>query len=188
MSVGESLRKTVSYFGGGADGEYDRGYENDERYDERDDDTLTSQADFERHFNERLDVHRLSATRDADYDDIYRDEGPKPPASAWRADQHRLSLVQPRRTTLCLVVPRDFDDAQQIADRFKNATPVIVNLQECENDLSRRLIDFCSGVTYAFDGRLERISERIFLLAPRDVELSSAEAAGIVGKSFFNQI
>ncbi|MGO8685146.1 MAG: cell division protein SepF [Thermoleophilia bacterium] len=187
MSVGESLRKTVSYFGGGAGGEYDEGYDEGD-YDEGDDDTLTSQADFERHFHDRLDVHRLSTARGTDYDDIYRDERPQPPASAWRAGEHRLSLVQSRRTTLCLVVPRDFDDAQQIADRFRNATPVIVNMQDCETDLTRRLIDFCSGVTYALDGSLERIAEKVFLLAPRDVELSSAEAAGILGKSFFNQI
>ena len=67
-----------------------------------------------------------------------------------------------------LIAPRSFNDAQQIADRFKNAIPVIINLQTAEPELSKRLIDFGSGLTYALDGGMQRIAEKVFLLTPQE--------------------
>ena len=72
-----------------------------------------------------------------------------------------------------LVVPRSFNDAQQIADKFKDSVPVILNLQGTEQDLSKRLIDFASGLTYALDGGMQRVADKVFLLTPRNVEVSA---------------
>jgi cell division inhibitor SepF len=87
-----------------------------------------------------------------------------------------------------LVVPRSFNDAQQIADRFKQGTPVIINLQSSEQELSKRLIDFASGLTYAMDGAMQRVADKVFLLTPRNVEVSAEERARLLeGGGFFNQ-
>jgi cell division inhibitor SepF len=85
-----------------------------------------------------------------------------------------------------LIAPRSFNDAQQIADRFKNSIPVIINLQTAEPELSKRLIDFGSGLTYALDGGMQRIAEKVFLLTPKNVEVSAEDRARLVENGFFN--
>jgi cell division inhibitor SepF len=89
---------------------------------------------------------------------------------------------------VCLVVTHEFEDAQQIADRYRADIPVIANMQSCEAGLATRLIDFCSGLTYALNGGLQRIDEGVFLLAPRNVDLSSEATARFLEKGFFNQV
>ena len=86
-----------------------------------------------------------------------------------------------------LVVPKSFNDAQDVADKFKDQIPVILNLQGSDNDLSKRLIDFASGLTYALDGGMQRIADKVFLLTPRNVEVSAEERARLIEKGFFNQ-
>ena len=86
-----------------------------------------------------------------------------------------------------LVIPKSFNDAQQIADKFKDAIPVILNLQGSDTDLSKRLIDFASGLTYALDGGMQRIADKVFMLTPRNVEISAEERARLIEKGFFNQ-
>ena len=87
-----------------------------------------------------------------------------------------------------LVLPRSFNDAQQIADKFKDSVPVILNLQSADTELSKRLIDFASGLTYALDGSMQRVADRVFLLTPRNVEVSAEERARALDHGgFFNQ-
>jgi cell division inhibitor SepF len=85
------------------------------------------------------------------------------------------------------VIPKNFNDAQQIADRYKDDVPVILNLQQTDPDLSKRLIDFASGLTYALDGGMQRIADKVFLLTPRNVDVSAEERARLIEKGFFNQ-
>ena len=86
-----------------------------------------------------------------------------------------------------LVIPKSFNDAQQVADKFKQAIPVVLNLQGTDTELSKRLIDFASGLTYALDGGMQRIADKVFLLTPRNVEVSAEERARLIEKGFFNQ-
>ena len=86
-----------------------------------------------------------------------------------------------------LVSPSSFNDAQEVADRFKQGVPVILNLQTTEAELSKRLIDFASGLTYALDGGMQKIADKTFLLTPRNVEVSAEERARLIEKGFFNQ-
>ena len=74
-----------------------------------------------------------------------------------------------------------------MADRFKRNVPVILNLQSTGNDLSKRLIDFSSGLTYAMDGGMQKIADKTFMLTPANVEVSAEEKARLVEKGFFNQ-
>ena len=87
-----------------------------------------------------------------------------------------------------LVLPRSFNDAQQIADKFKSSIPVILNLQSADQELSKRLIDFASGLTYALDGGMQRVADKVFLLTPANVQLSAEERAKMLERGgFFNQ-
>jgi cell division inhibitor SepF len=86
-----------------------------------------------------------------------------------------------------LVTPLSFNQAQEVADRFKQGVPVILNLQTTEGELAKRLIDFASGLTYALEGGMQKIAEKTFLLTPRNVEVSAEEQARLVEKGFFNQ-
>ncbi|MGC8462824.1 MAG: cell division protein SepF [Acidimicrobiales bacterium] len=74
-----------------------------------------------------------------------------------------------------VVAPQRFADAQEIANRVMGNQPVIVNLQNVERDLQRRMIDFCSGVTYALSGTMERVAQEVFLLTPSNVKVSDEE-------------
>jgi cell division inhibitor SepF len=64
---------------------------------------------------------------------------------------------------------------------------VILNLQNADHDLSKRLIDFVSGLTYALDGGMQRIADKVFLLTPEGVQLSAEERASLASNDFFNQ-
>jgi cell division inhibitor SepF len=74
-----------------------------------------------------------------------------------------------------IVAPGRFADAQEIANRLMNNQPVIVNMQSADRDLQRRMIDFCSGVTYALAGGMERVADEVFLLTPSNVKVSDEE-------------
>lgn len=74
-----------------------------------------------------------------------------------------------------VVVPRTFNHAQEIADKFKASQPVIVNMQTADRELSRRLIDFCSGLCYGLGGNMEKVATQVYLLTPTNVEVSAEE-------------
>jgi cell division inhibitor SepF len=74
-----------------------------------------------------------------------------------------------------VLAPTSFNDAQEIADKYKSNTPVIVNLQNVDRDLSRRLIDFASGLCYGLGGTMEKVANQVYLLTPSNVEISAEE-------------
>lgn len=74
-----------------------------------------------------------------------------------------------------LVAPQSFNEAQSVADKFKGSQPVIMNLQGADRELSRRLIDFASGLCYGLGGQMERVASQVYLLTPSDVEVSPDE-------------
>ncbi len=74
-----------------------------------------------------------------------------------------------------VVAPTSFNHAQEVADKLKVNLPVIVNLQNVDRDLSRRIIDFASGLCYGVGGQMERVANQVFLLTPSNVEVSAEE-------------
>ena len=177
MGVGEWWHKTAVYFGI-ADDEDD--------YDE--DETLAPHEELERSYQERPNVRKLNSGRGRnDYDEIFADEPRRRSSSASSPSVRAIEPVRPARVEVHLVIPKNFNDAQQIADKFKVDVPVIINLQGSDTELAKRLIDFCSGLTYAMDGGMQRVGEKIFLLTPRNVEVSAEERARLIEKGFFNQ-
>jgi cell division inhibitor SepF len=90
----------------------------------------------------------------------------------------------PSTARVHVVAPSRFGDAKEIADRLKDNRPVIVNLQMAERDLQRRMIDFCSGVTYALSGEMEKVADQVFLLAPTNVKISDEERLRLAERGF----
>lgn len=74
-----------------------------------------------------------------------------------------------------LVAPTSFNQAQDVADRFKANQPVILNLQGVDRELARRLIDFSSGLCYGLAGHMEKVAHQVYLLTPSNVEVSAEE-------------
>ncbi len=181
MGVSDVWARTLVYFGIAEEEDWD-----EEGY-------LTENELAEDHGNPN--VHRLPARRSRhDYDDDWTDpepEAPRPSILRPRGESRRVRQLEPVRgpgtSRVHLILPRSFNDAQQLADRFKDGVPVILNLQAADSELSKRLIDFASGLTYALDGGMQRIADKVFLLTPRDVELSAEDRARMLERGFFNQ-
>ncbi len=83
--------------------------------------------------------------------------------------------------------PKRFNEARDVADRFKEGTAVIMNLQSTEDPIARRLVDFASGLVYGLDGKIELVANRVYLLTPADVEVSAEERERLAGGGFYNQ-
>jgi cell division inhibitor SepF len=91
----------------------------------------------------------------------------------------RTAVVRPLQPVASakpyVVAPTSFNNAQEVADKLKGNQPVIVNLQNVDRDLSRRIIDFASGLCYGVGGQMERVANQVFLLTPSNVEVSAEE-------------
>jgi cell division inhibitor SepF len=177
MAVRDTWHRALVYFGLAEDHDYGPEYEEDFE---------TGEEEIEAR-RESGQVRRLPTSRRSrrdEIDDIFADDEP---ISATRTRTLRPVGNGDSEVQVHLVIPRNFNDAQQVADRFKRSVPVILNLQTTDHELSKRMIDFCSGLTYALDGGMQRIAEKIFLLTPRNVEVSAEEKARLIDKGFFNQ-
>jgi cell division inhibitor SepF len=197
MAVRDTWRRALEYFGlveGDyiEEGEYEEG------------DTGTELALDDTAVAPREPVRSLPSrrrARDEGIDDIFGEEEPAPRRGRVRAVEDTAEEPRPRRgrrraapagngggvSSMHVVTPRSFNDAQQVADEFKRSKPVIINLQSTDRELSKRLIDFSSGMTYALGGGMQRISQGIFLLTPQNVEVSAEEKARLLEGGFFNQ-
>jgi len=183
MALRDTWHRALVYFGLAEDHdygpEYDDGYESETGSEEL--------FDSRHERGDQAQVRRLPTSRRArrdEIDDIFADDEP--------ISASRTSVLRPvgnggSDVQVHLVIPRNFNDAQQVADQFKRSVPVILNLQTTDHELSKRLIDFASGLTYAMDGGMQRIAEKVFLLTPRNVEVSAEEKARLIDKGFFNQ-
>jgi cell division inhibitor SepF len=175
MGFSDLWSRTLVYFGIAETEEWD------------DDGMQTSEREFEESYRrrDRQNVRRLPSTDDEE--DWPSEESAAPPPRRDRSSRLR-SVSAPAPAKVHLVAPRAFNDAKQIADRFKAQIPVILNLQSADTELSKRLIDFASGLTYALDGSMQRVADKVFLLTPRDVELSAEERARAIERGgFYNQ-
>jgi cell division inhibitor SepF len=175
MGFSDVWNRTLVYFGIAEDEDWDE-------------DGLATEEELERDYRrrDRHNVRRLPRRRDADE---WTDSEANVAATAVAAPARpRLRGVDSGQVRVHLVLPRSFNDAQQIADKFKDSVPVILNLQSADMELSKRLIDFASGLTYALDGSMQRVADKVFLLTPRNVEVSAEERARALDRGgFFNQ-
>jgi cell division inhibitor SepF len=183
MALGDLWSRTLVYFG---IAEEDEDWEDEDGY--------AAEESLEQSYRERPNVRRLTPRRRGQDFDDWTDSEPEhaprgPAARAARAGRPQIEVVpSPSSVRVHLVLPRSFNDAQQIADKFKQSIPVILNLQGTDAELSKRLIDFTSGLTYALNGGMQRVADKVFLLTPRNVEVSAEQRAQLLERGgFFNQ-
>jgi cell division inhibitor SepF len=142
-----------------------------------------------------------------DYDDEYADlpEEPVPARQtepAPRAEPSNVRRIPPARSAepvqstsvrpvtsakVHVTNPTTFNDIEEVGDRFRNGIPVIMNLAGAGESVAKRLLDFASGLIYGLDGRIERVGDRVFLLTPLGVDVSTEERARLSERGFFNQ-
>lgn len=82
----------------------------------------------------------------------------------------------------------NFDDAKDAADHLKNRKPIVANLEKLDNDTTRRVVDFLSGAVYGVGGKIQNVSNRIFLITPSNVEVTGnyRDGAKVTGFPFVN--
>jgi cell division inhibitor SepF len=88
--------------------------------------------------------------------------------------------------TVHLTNPTTFNDVEEVGERFRNGIPVIMNLAGASESVAKRMLDFASGLIFGLDGRIERVGDRVFLLTPMGVEVSSEERRRLGERGFFN--
>src|ERR1700753_3684084 len=185
MALRDTWHKALVYFGLAED-DYGPEYEEDFDPETGTEEVFESSSRRDRDRGDSASVRRLPTSRRArrdEIDDIFGDD--EPIASS------RTRTLRPVDNggdiQVHLVIPRNFKHPPQVAEQFKRSVPVILNLQTADHELSKRMIDFCSGLTYALDGGMQRIAEKMFLLTPRNVEVSAEEKARLIDQGFFTQ-
>jgi cell division inhibitor SepF len=164
-----AMRKMAVYLGlvededlDGAYDEDDAGYDDARGYDER------------AHVVRRQEEPALRVTRP--------DEVPDRQASARREPIDALDAY--RITT---VHPRNYNEARIIGEHFREGTPVIMNLTDMDDADAKRLVDFSAGLVFGRHGSIERVTQKVFLLTPANVEITAEDKSRMAGPGFFNQ-
>jgi cell division inhibitor SepF len=105
-------------------------------------------------------------------------------AQEWQASTVMQTTDLARITTLH---PRTYNEARTIGEHFRDGTPVIMNLTEMVDSDAKRLVDFAAGLIFGLRGSIERVTNKVFLLSPANVEVAAEDKARIVERGFFNQ-
>ncbi len=136
-----------------------------------------------RAYDERYEAASRSYedTRTYDYEGRGEPIEREPRRAEQLASVHQLA-PPPQRSMgqVHIVRPESYGDAQQIGDRMRRGLPVIVNLEEAESELARRIVAFASGLVYGLDGNLQKLSRRIYLITPAEMEVSSEDKRRLV--------
>jgi cell division inhibitor SepF len=137
---------------------------------------------------------------DEDYEsDVSLDESARPAQSV--RDGHRASVTaMPPRGRLrasvdssadgiriTTVHPRTYNEARTIGEEFREGVPVIMNLTDMGDADAKRLVDFSAGLVFGLRGSIERVTNKVFLLSPANVEVTAEDKARIAEGGFFNQ-
>ncbi|MFX1757686.1 Cell division protein SepF [Rhodococcus gordoniae] len=111
--------------------------------------------------------------------------------------ESRLERAEPRRGALfdeggplskiTTLRPRDYSEARTIGERFRDGTPVIMDLVEMSNADAKRLVDFAAGLAFALRGSFDKVATKVFLLSPADIDVSAEERRRIAETGFYNQ-
>lgn len=83
--------------------------------------------------------------------------------------------------------PRFYNEARTIGEHFRQGNPVIINLTEMDESDHKRLVDFASGLAFGLHGTIERVTKKVFLISPANVNVSTEDKSAAAQASFFNQ-
>jgi cell division inhibitor SepF len=122
---------------------------------------------------------------------FYKNESPRRNLGSLRTSRKLLSLEnlkESKKSRVAIAEPHEFEEVQMIGDDFKENIPVIINLQNTNQDLAKRIIDFCSGLTYALGGSIKKVADRVFLITPQNTLVTSNEKEILREKGLYNQL
>ncbi|HSA49702.1 MAG TPA: cell division protein SepF [Yinghuangia sp.] len=167
----------------GQDGRADRNSEppRQERREERREEPRERRDEIPRsvpalHVERGLDEHRATVSTIPDR---------RPESSAPVTVHKVVSEREPYRITT--LHPRTYNEARTIGEHFREGTPVIMNLTEMEDTDAKRLVDFAAGLVFGLHGSIERVTQKVFLLSPANVDVTAEDKARIAEGGFFNQ-
>jgi cell division inhibitor SepF len=132
-------------------------------------------------------VRRLDA-REEPQPMARRSSSVEPLRPAGAVPMRRVAAVEdasPYRITT--LQPRSYNDARQIGEEFRDGTPVIMNLTEMDDVEAKRLIDFAAGLIFGLHGGIEKVTNKVFLLTPANVEVTESDKRRIREGGFYNQ-
>jgi cell division inhibitor SepF len=90
-------------------------------------------------------------------------------------------------TRITTLHPRTYNEARTIGEHFREGTPVIMNLTEMVDSDAKRLVDFAAGLIFGLRGNIERVTNKVFLLSPANIEVTAEDKARMAERGFFNQ-
>ena len=118
-------------------------------------------------------------------------------ATALREERHGAVATMPERRPslsssrafdrITTIHPRTYNEAKQIGESFRESTPVIMNLSDMDDSDAKRLVDFAAGLSFGLRGSIERVTAKVFLLSPQNVDVTAEDKARIREGGFFNQ-
>jgi cell division inhibitor SepF len=106
------------------------------------------------------------------------------------AVDHRAESVVAQQVELARITtlhPRTYNEARTIGEHFREGTPVIMNLTEMVDSDARRLVDFAAGLIFGLRGSIDKVTNKVFLLSPANIEVTAEDKARIAERGFFNQ-
>jgi cell division inhibitor SepF len=118
-------------------------------------------------------------------DVVQEDDRQEAPAANGRRANGQVHTTDLTRITT--VHPRTYNEARTIGEYFREGTPVIMNLTEMVDSDAKRLVDFSAGLIFGLRGSIERVTNKVFLLSPANVEVAAEDKARIAERGFFNQ-
>jgi len=151
--------------------------EDDHRYQDKYD----SYGEYEEYEDQ---ADRAEPAEEAEVHTVGRDDYVGYQAPDWRTEHVSQTTDLARITTLH---PRTYNEARTIGEHFREGTPVIMNLTEMVDSDAKRLVDFAAGLIFGLRGSIERVTNKVFLLSPANVEVTAEDKARIAERGFFNQ-
>ncbi len=171
--MASAMRKMAVYLGLVEDDRYHDEYDDyDEVYDEETD--------------RRRDDRAGSGQPTRADEDLDRDRDPVMPAPERRGIS-TFETSAPDLARITTLHPRTYNEARTIGEHFREGTPVIMNLTEMVDSDAKRLVDFAAGLVFGLHGSIERVTNKVFLLSPANVEVTAEDKARMAERGFFNQ-
>ncbi|ABK52797.1 protein of unknown function DUF552 [Acidothermus cellulolyticus 11B] len=116
-----------------------------------------------------------------------RESSPADPAELRRVSEPAPTERPTPPLRVTTLHPRTYNEARAIGEHFREGIPVIMNLTEMDDADAKRLVDFAAGLTFGLRGSIERITSKVFLLSPRNVEVTAEDKRRMAEGGFFNQ-
>jgi cell division inhibitor SepF len=143
----------------------------------------------DRRYPDKYDVYDEYEDYDEPADVV--EPAPARPDYGYGQDEERIPEESaPRQVELARITtlhPRTYNEARTIGEHYREGTPVIINLTEMVDSDARRIVDFAAGLIFGLRGSIDKVTNKVFLLSPANVEVTAEDKARIAERGFFNQ-